>query len=935
MNRLYLALAFLLLIACGGGGGSEPSVGSSEDISNSKCGQQPVYSNPNAAAVVDLILCTPKDAVDHFESIQLVSTALFSDGPSGAANQLGLWSSDNENIATVSSNGLVTAIYPGSTVIRHKVAGIVESVSIRVDPIPRSLALSSDSNTVIKYQPFLVNAISDLSNDQRQQVNNYVEWLSSDESVAVVDDNGRVEGIASGTVSISASFGEFKETITLDVVTPNSAEIIVDSFTIDTSVSRTKPISLKLRYSDNVERDFTNAANWTVKEAPLYSYVDNGLLRFPSDINFTGEVTVSAEFKEFTGSIIINVKHPVSIALSIPSGVEKGDVLKAVASITYTNESQEDVSLFGDWSSTEPLIAEIDSTGLIRGLDEGITTIRFSHLENGMTVEMPLDVYTLKSPFVSLVEASHSFAAVREDGSAMSWGRSDYGDGDYSSVSMEINGAKKVVAIDSSDRAFAALREDGSVVTWGNANFGGADSSSVATQLNGTINVISITGSESAFAALREDGSVVTWGDEDEGGDSSLVANLLNGNPKVVSIETSGRAFAALREDGSVVTWGGSGGDSSPVAGELDGKIKVISIEGRHGNFAALREDGSVVAWGFNWNLSIDFSSVADDLNGTLKVVALSSNQRAFSALREDGSVVTWGEIKSGGDSSSVASLLNGSLKVVAIESSDGAFAALREDGSVVTWGDAYYGGSSGIVNGSTNVTSIVGSKYAFSALREDGSVVTWGNSYYGGDSSAVTGELNGTIAVVAIESSDGAFAALREDGSVVTWGLDYRGGDSSSVSEQLNGQINIVSIVGTQEAFAALREDGSVVTWGGIGDAYGSELLSPVFVPKYGMTPYSNDIDSDRDGINNASEAASCLQALPCLLLGSSDSDDDGVWDGIEINNNSDPLLKNTNVILEGKVTSDDGLIDANNDGYPDHFILPDRQMNVALGIN
>ncbi|MEH2165586.1 MAG: DUF4347 domain-containing protein, partial [Nostoc sp.] len=56
--------------------------------------------------------------------------------------------------------------------------------------------------------------------------------------------------------------------------------------------------------------------------------------------------------------------------------------------------------------------------------------------------------------------------------------------------------------------AFAALKEDGSVVTWGNSSSGG-DSSTVTSQFTGVTNIFS-TGF--AFAALKEDGSVVTWG---------------------------------------------------------------------------------------------------------------------------------------------------------------------------------------------------------------------------------------------------------------------------------------------------------------------------------------------------------------------------------------------------------------------------------------
>ena len=97
--------------------------------------------------------------------------------------------------------------------------------------------------------------------------------------------------------------------------------------------------------------------------------------------------------------------------------------------------------------------------------------------------------------------------------------------------------------------AFAALKEDGSVVTWGDPFYGG-DSSRVSHELQSGVKAIYST--IYSFAALKEDGSVVTWGDSDQGGDSSKVFDKLKSGVK--SIYSTASAFAALKEDGSVVT---------------------------------------------------------------------------------------------------------------------------------------------------------------------------------------------------------------------------------------------------------------------------------------------------------------------------------------------------------------------------------------------
>ena len=119
--------------------------------------------------------------------------------------------------------------------------------------------------------------------------------------------------------------------------------------------------------------------------------------------------------------------------------------------------------------------------------------------------------------------------------------------------------------------AFAALKDDGSVVTWGRPIFGG-NSSSVSSQLSSGVTQIFSNGN--AFAALKNDGSVVTWGGHYQpngkyfygyngGGDTSAVKDKLTSGVK--TIFSTGQAFAALKNDGSVVTWGaeGAGGGGS------------------------------------------------------------------------------------------------------------------------------------------------------------------------------------------------------------------------------------------------------------------------------------------------------------------------------------------------------------------------------------
>ena len=75
----------------------------------------------------------------------------------------------------------------------------------------------------------------------------------------------------------------------------------------------------------------------------------------------------------------------------------------------------------------------------------------------------------------------------------------------------------KTVKESRNEEAFAALKEDGSVITWGHESRGG-DSSNVAAELSSGVS--QIFSANDAFAALKDDGSVITWGDDGDGGEN-------------------------------------------------------------------------------------------------------------------------------------------------------------------------------------------------------------------------------------------------------------------------------------------------------------------------------------------------------------------------------------------------------------------------------
>ena len=256
---------------------------------------------------------------------------------------------------------------------------------------------------------------------------------------------------------------------------------------------------------------------------------------------------------------------------------------------------------------------------------------------------------------VKIYSTWSAFAALKKDGSVFVWGNPDGG----GSLSIPWGRTKNprfaqqalgsnVKEIYSTDSAFAAIKNDGTVITWGNSRRGG-DPGDVSDLL---LNIVEIVSTFDGFAALNENGMVFSWG---EGLQYPFPSAPIHTDVKKLVANTSG-AFAALKEDGSVVSWGNPivGADSNAVASELESG--VVDIYAAYGSFAALKEDGSVVSWGQEidsdgtYALMHEFGHLgpkSETHPKRIKAIISSPRRDGFFAIRNDGSAVSWGVVAS------------------------------------------------------------------------------------------------------------------------------------------------------------------------------------------------------------------------------------------------------------------------------------------------
>lgn len=139
--------------------------------------------------------------------------------PSDTTNKNVQWTSSNNSVATVDSNGVVTSKNSGSTIITATTHnGLKTEFFIEVETSVTNITLNSNEINLNPGGTFKLDATVNPSNAS----NKNIKWISANESIATVDQSGNVTADVAGTTYISAvsADGKIIATCTVNVSKP-------------------------------------------------------------------------------------------------------------------------------------------------------------------------------------------------------------------------------------------------------------------------------------------------------------------------------------------------------------------------------------------------------------------------------------------------------------------------------------------------------------------------------------------------------------------------------------------------------------------------------------------------------------------------------------------------------------------------------------------
>lgn len=316
-----------------------------------------VYQNAET-----LTFTNPSITVDVGESVDAAYTL----APATATNQTLNWSSQNAAIASVDTNGKITGVSQGvTTVFANLPNGYVSYLTVNVVSKVKGMELNPASAELVKGDKLKINPVFTPADATNQKV----KWASSNESVATIDENGKITALAGGITMITgvSEDGNFSGSSMITVV-----EAVTSVKLNHTSYKLVKGKSVTLKATVDSNTATNSRVKWTTSNKKIATVSQSGKVTAKNIGTCTIKVTTK-DGSNRSASCKIRVIRLAKV-LEINKTylrVMEGTRAKLKTKFTPTNASIKKLK----WETSDAAIATVTSKGIITGVTPGMCTV--------------------------------------------------------------------------------------------------------------------------------------------------------------------------------------------------------------------------------------------------------------------------------------------------------------------------------------------------------------------------------------------------------------------------------------------------------------------------------------------------------------------------------------------------------------------------------
>lgn len=276
------------------------------------------------------------------------------------------WSSSNPAVASVSSNGKVTAKGNGTAVITCETYnGRKDTCRVTVKTLTNGIELSDTSLKLYTTQKKTIKATVKPSTASNKEL----IWSSNNTKVATVSSSGRVTAVGKGAATITCKTKDGGAVATCIVTVTKKVDVK------DIELNRTsKTVYKGSTYQLTAEISPANASNkkvaWKSSNTSVATVSSSG--KVTAKKNGTANIIATTEDGKLVATCKIKVKTKVT-GVSIPSTAKAyiGKTTKLTATVKPSSASNKDVA----WTSSNKSVATVNSKGVVTGKKAGTVTI--------------------------------------------------------------------------------------------------------------------------------------------------------------------------------------------------------------------------------------------------------------------------------------------------------------------------------------------------------------------------------------------------------------------------------------------------------------------------------------------------------------------------------------------------------------------------------
>ncbi len=317
---------------------------------------------------IDAVEVTPASpTVRAGTTVALSARALDVEGNTVPVSPLA-WSSGNPSVATVSAAGLVTAGAPGTARIAVSARGVSATVTVTVTERPVvSIAMSPAISAVRVGGTVLIRA-QPLDAENVALIGRVTNWSSSDATVARVDADGTVTGVAPGVVTIVATCEGRSAQAAVTVTLPPIQTVTLSPGRDTLAVGTDRQFAATLRDAAGVVL-LGRPVSWSSSNAAVavVTATGNVLALQPG----TATISAASEGRVGTATVVVPARLAGTVALTPSvSTLTVGSTLTLQTQIT-DNDGNVLTNRPISFASDAPAVASVNTTGVVTALTPG------------------------------------------------------------------------------------------------------------------------------------------------------------------------------------------------------------------------------------------------------------------------------------------------------------------------------------------------------------------------------------------------------------------------------------------------------------------------------------------------------------------------------------------------------------------------------------